>query len=1281
MDQRILLLISLFYILINLTNCVMDDLEQLPLEQEIELSLKNDSAYYRINIVNQEHTYLIIQTVSSYGDRYPMSISSSLDEIDDNPDFVSFQQLRGTEVIVVPKSYYKKSKNLYLHIYSKCILRFNLYATFTHKRILNYFNWQFNREYDNILYSNDYMGEFNKHISKMDYLYRISTELINSKGHIIIGIEHEYFVNFNIEYFIGDNSLYSSVVFLPRKFIIYPKDIETHCKNVNGECYLTIVISTTDDVIQKYTKLLYSINIKSEEPFPVLLPDNKPKRDLNIGKSISYFYFLKSTQYSVEVILNNNKGSGRMFAFSIRESEIDQLKNWSDIINSKDKKYHEFDINTGRILIGKIQSYMYFEVVVVGVISNDNSEGDSNDDETIYEYSLVYHKYFDYTKSSVSQFGMIEMLSNELVNGVLEQNTNKNLGLIDIGKRNMILFQYTIPKGIAQLDYEILYCDSCVVSTLHFNKFKDIKEDNILSFATYEYMYTSTASTLLISGNHHVSSESFEGTVLLIGVSCKEIEETNFTKFALGLYPIYENTRTQFHLLTSENYFHCNTLSNRFCYYLIPTYGYEQTEELIISISTSDDTPVTSAFIEVFIYNYEHGDFFINTKSTKKWKTMISQIKGNTNNYLSIGASYFNQKNSFIYVSFSEASRNIFDVHATFIKKCHKSLLNTNKKALMYVDKKHPKILTLPYIDSTVPSMENNIAGSEVVIKHLKGNGVIHIGNNPKHKCIPIDKGHSTITMIYKTLYTKNNDIHINTDSGLYFYVLFLTKPKEHLSLISSSKIHHFIYPFNTFPVMTYINNPSEEADTTFNILIKGLQNRELTSNYNWSLKGFLLNNDFINKRKGNEQLHPEFHKMVNGHYDSVSFRGTVLFKANDIQQYSTKYNKTLLIRYYDKNKQTIPEHLGNKNALVKVSAIKSNEFETPLPQYDYFYSQIQSPSNVHDASYNVYKLETIEHSNQYMYIEYSSCYGDSNFALKYTYVSSSDAKYSNDTDLEIINESTNYGKRSLLIKLKNNYKTLYIIIFPNTEKHSFPDTDPIHFVIKYYSFDKYYNYLYEMSPILNDTSLQYNKDEDNQIHLSWEAISDKMNEYGYGVHYHVRVYERNQFKYNNEIFSICLYNHPLLHSATSSTPSLTVDKLPKGEIYIHVVAHIPKENNFEEIIIAYTPISLVNGKVVHITTNTNDNSTRSRSKASSYFYISIGLVIIILILILLLLYMYKMIRQFQLNHMYQLIETRKQKGKINKHKPKVNAPPVVGSIPKNLSCIIEQDNNTSNNV
>ena len=112
-----------------------------------------------------------------------------------------------------------------------------------------------------------------------------------------------------------------------------------------------------------------------------------------------------------------------------------------------------------------------------------------------------------------------------------------------------------------------------------------------------------------------------------------QIEETNFTKFALGLYPIYENTRTQFHLLTSENYFHCNTLSNRFCYYLIPTYGYEQTEELIISISTSDDTPVTSAFIEVFIYNYEHGDFFINTKSTKKWKTMISQIKGNTNRW------------------------------------------------------------------------------------------------------------------------------------------------------------------------------------------------------------------------------------------------------------------------------------------------------------------------------------------------------------------------------------------------------------------------------------------------------------------------------------------------------------------------------------------------------------------------------------------------------------------------------------------------------------------------
>ena len=1259
-----MLMFIIMCIIVNICKCGLIVYKPLTLDKEIESEVSDGNAYYEV-IPNNERNYLIIQTANACGDRYTMYIASSKERTIYDYDFMSVTHIRGVEVLVIPQSYFKELNVIYLRIHSQSVLKFSIVATFTNTRVLSNFNWKFNKETSNVLYTNDFIGEFNAYITHMKYSYHIPLNVIDNSNHIIIGIEYEYFITININAYIGNYSVLSTNVYFPRKFILYPSDIKKKCSTMSSsECVLFIDVSISKEVIQQYHNVLYNINIKDEEPFPLLLPDNTPKRDLNIGNTIQYYYILKSAQHSVEIILNNNKGSGRMFAFSISDNEIQRINKWSDIITYyNDKQYHEYDINTNRIIINKIPNYTYYDIVIIGVISNDDYNNKEDHTESIYEYSIVYHKYYDYVNSPISHYGIIQLLSNEIVNAVIEQNTNTNVGVVDIGKRNIILFQYTIPKGVYKLFYDILHCNSCYLYTSHYQRYTDITDNNILSFERYDNIYTSISNEI---------SLLHEGNAMLIGVACSEIEDNNYTKFAIRLNPLYAHANTFLTLHSNENYLHCNTFinNNNTCNYALPVYTYDKTEELIISASTSNDVPISTVSISLMIYDYEYSDVLYKDSVHRKWTTRINQTKGNKNNYLIINSVYFNKKDSLLYITITENSHCIFDVHFTFIKRSHKSILTPNKKSLIFIDKSSSKLLSLPYITNN--NNNNNVTNqtttkpvSEIIIKHIKGNAILNINN----KRILLDQTHSVISMLYKPLYTRNNDIYIHSERGVCFYIIFNTKPKEQLSLISEGKVHQYIIPLNTFPIMTYIINPSEEYDTTFNIAIHGVSDLNINAYVNWELKGFLLNSYYITKRIGNSNLPPQYHSMINGYYDSIMmYKGVIQFKCNDIKQYNTQYNKTLLLRFYDKNNNhNIPLHLLNEYVFVNVVSLKTNEWDITLPQYDYFYSQIQSPSmngSSNNKAYNVYKLVTINAEHKYMYIEYSGCcHGRSNFAFKYEYtptICDNGSIYHNDTDVNIIEESTAYGKRSVILKLKNKVNTLYIIIFPDNEHHyTLNKTDSIHFVVKYYSFMNYNTTttLYEMVSIINDTSLYLTHEYNNKMHLKWNDVN---NVHITNVYYYIKVYEQNQFKYENEINSICLCGktHLLNVTTTLNKTFFVFDNFPQGDVYITVIARMIKENNFEENIIAYTPIRVVNGKVIGI------------KKRYGYTYMIIKCLYLIIVIVVggmicigVLLYIYKVIRTKQVkNTKYKGFNRGKRNGMMK-------------DVPKNLSWVIEKDN------
>ena len=198
---------------------------------------------------------------------------------------------------------------------------------------------------------------------------------------------------------------------------------------------------------------------------------------------------------------------------------------------------------------------------------------------------------------------------------------------------------------------------------------------------------------------------------------------------------------------------------------------------------------------------------------------------------------------------------------------------------------------------------------------------------------------------------------------------------------------------------------------------------------------------------------------------------------------------------------------------------------------------------------------------------------------------------------------------------------------------------------------------LYEMISIINDTSLYVTHEYNNKMHLKWNDVN---NVHTTNVYYYIKVYERNQFKYENEINSICLHNKaPLLNVITLNETFFVFDNFPKEDVYITVIARMIKENNFEENIIAYTPIRVVNGKVV--------GRLKERYGYTYKIVKCLYLIIVIgiggMICIGVLLYVYKLIRTKQVkNIMYKGFNRRKKDGMMK-------------DVPKNLSWVIEKDN------
>ena len=1105
-----------------------------------------------------------------------------------------------SELNIINK-YIHKNKNIYFILNGNYSKEFQLNFNLNLKNIFQnesvcmlYFSSYILNNNENLLENNILLNENIKNTfylsltSIQEVLYKYIVFDLNNYISIIMDLDNfikiEVLININKKLYKTINLFFSDII------IITPEDLKNNCYFFNdlNICEIYVTISLKKNKLNQFNnKSQIGITIKSNfyNNLPVIyLNSNSIKEDIIINNKIQYYYNNIKEGESGLITLNNKKGNGILIARIVPYNLTENNKNWQNRIELPNKNnYHlfkdilQYDINTNQIKLTKNDTKKCIKKnrcqLIIGVLNNNDNKDDNNN---YFEYSISFLKH----NEGNSQIG-IEINSFNSIQGVL-YNLNKYLKYI-----------YYIPENSKEILFD-LDCIKCEIKFLYKNQELKIK-NNKLILSNIEDLY-----------NNYIE----------IIISSKELENIFYTKFYFNIYPIYKNQKFPFKLINYE----FNSLCINECKFLIPLFKYKNIKEIIISISNKKGEKYKNSFqysIESYYYkNFEN--FYLNNQENDYYYNKIN-LTENKNNYFIIKTIINEDSFYYIQIKLNDIDKNnIYKIDFTYIKESQNFILISNKKNIYHLNNEINYIKLPNNLLSN--NLNNKINNSYVIFSHLNGIGYFELIKNnyflfnSEHKNIILTYNNYKNDNYYKIykLFEKDLFLNVNINMELNNNIYELIFGKNNYILLSN---------INSYPILFYIKLLNNIIN--YNITINLCLNFEYYNIFNFSVKGYVTNEKFINNKINNKNIPNEKIKKINSIYNIINNCSILIFNKKDINEFDID-NKILLLEInFEK------ENLIEDNIIIKVIALPNINNNYSIPQYEYFYSKIEN-------DINIYKLSILNKNDSNLYLEFiSNNYDEINYILKYNYDNINNISLKNENELNIIKEVNINRKKILFFKLLDNIKYLYIIIYFQ-KKNKIKNLNYF-FAIKYYSFQNNIQNYFE----INNKFLINKYLINNEIFLNWTKIN-KSNVNYYLIFYQKEKYENNNFNFlfnknniviNNNNFFVFNNNNIFNNYEINLIASFKEDKFIENLIYYEF----------------YKNKSLKNSYKIKI----------------NYFYFFL----IIICFIFIILYIYKIIRKLQVNNLYKLIINKKI---LNKNTNDEIIFELDKKFPQNLSFLID---------
>ena len=1091
--------------------------------------------------------------------------------------------------------------------------------------------------------------------------------ILNFFTQIIISVSFEQIGEISLTYTFDKNILddkgseRKKIIFhYSRNYIISDKEVRKNCivdekyyeNNIYENkyiCKLQIVINKKYNKNEKNEKFLLNLKVRMNNIKPVgYLNSNTLINGLILSGQFRYYYSNIRQNDSGYIALNHKKGIGLMYARIINKNTYDNGigEKWNGRIKlllkddiNKCKDCLIYDINTNEIVFTEehtknCNSDLRCQIII-GVTNVEDIPYELIEDN-VYEYSIYLIK----NNKEKKIFGNLQIKSNEYIQGILYENNA-------LPNKNKIIYNYLVPENTENIKYE-LQCKKCSLNLiLDNNKMQQNRnKDKIIKF-----------NSDIVQFPYENQINSYYNKIIQFEISTDEYEQNNYSIIFFKISIKYKGQTNNIILLNSES----NTICYINCEYLIPIYDYDKLASLTMSVSDINLTANLKVKLEFLIYD-SLNDYYSIMNNDKNIK--YEKIESNKNYIIYKPKKENKFKNIFIKAYINIINENekfdYYSVYFTYNKQSHKNyFLYPNRINLINIETNNAKVNNITkeikfpdyYLINNYQNKNKNDYSSIIKFKYIKGEGVVNLVTQnlylSKNVYMPyielknflFDYSHSFFQINYNHKSKMSKYIGINTKNDLYLYGTITTNVRYNINEIILGKSNYILYQYDSEPFILYIkiNNINEiQNDISINIKLEGL---EIYKKYEWYLTGYFIKSNSIIDVINIMDTKP----VSLGYHDDITNIGIIRFNKNDmINYYNTNHNLVLLIKLIDIKANELK---GAESIDIMVKAIpmsimpimptniKNNNEIFSIPPFEYYFSYL-------NENYNSYKLSLFNHHKMnYMSIELFFSSEKINFALMNDISSiSNNVLNFNDSNIKIVDERFQNGKRSLILLLKKEIKDIYLIIFNKDNNIN----DNIFYSFKYYYFSKEEyekgKYLYKNRFILNNNNIKLEKKNSGVYCISWEEIklleiNEKKGKIK--IDYYLKILNDDDINssglFKNYNSKNIIDEYHLINK--NQTELLDIHNLKNENIIINLIARFNELNGMENYVI-YEPLLIFN--------KPKDNKNNKKphvdtfEKSENLFIVFIKkiffILLILVIISIIILFIYKVIRRYQIN-------------------------------------------------
>ena len=1049
-----------------------------------------------------------------------------------------------------------------------------------------------------------------------------------------------------------------------KKIMLKAFDMQHICE-VNTICWVHLEVSyNSADNENKYLKeLLFQIEIVANAyQVPTYLPYGIIRHDAVYAFQYRYYYTTITNYNEGEIVLNFIHGSGTAIAKVVPYNHTDKDGNWNgrirlpvkeDIMNDNESSTNhllEFDYFNSKFVFNETilqKQNITCEhgcEIYIGVFAEDITMMIGT---PIYEFTI-------YIRNDDT---IVNLPLNENVFGSLKRTEKYNE------------YDYYTFKVFSHSS-KLLFDFSSSLCSLYINY-----GTSPPSYTNYNWYIDNTKrffelniSDTILSTN--MNNTSFYGNDFTIAISAKNLAGSYNAFYSFKTMDIINETDIPIIEIPSSKGEMCFISDNYDrCYFIISKREYDYVYKMYIYAKSEDHPDNANVELYANIVNmdyydgikgananpiYEHSNTFPN-ESRYMFSSKGNAIGNGVNGkYLCVDFYGFTS-DAYVLITLISDVKGRFMVMSTFHAPPMLGMLKPNADELVYLNTGFRTQYVIQGNDVYMVEIVHVLGEGDIKIIHNEtndsendinnDNGFYHLGETSKYKSIAfvLQSSYKKYLYIKALSYnTHHSTVDVDAHSHFLFYIRFYShNPNENLNEVSYGRSMLIVYDnthqlsqiSNMFPISLSIpidnTISSNDNDGYLEINVELRYNNTFIIPSFFELTGVITNENFILNRKANIEALPEVgattYKLF---YDESLGIATFLFNKQDINNYFTiSSTKIAYISLQPRIKATYT------SISVNTLALFSNEILT-IPNDKYYYSL----NTIKQGVQLKFKLNKLAYAHKVMSIEIAKV-GDVeiNFFLLKEHVTNehNSVIHLNNTNIRIIKDEFKYGKYYIdidieyFIKEGNDIKELVLGL--TSVKHNLQN-----YLIKYTTTENVNDNenvieLKEGKFQLENKGNKTTTITFNSVYVSGNHIRNVV------VIYTLKTYPIYSYANINEVYSIYLTQPPLkvYHyynntSLLNEMLSFEITDLPKGQIYLSLIAYIQyKDNNgnFKEELLSYEPMQHYKGSFLPFNTTIPLHNT------------VIFLITISMILFCIFLYCYRMIRRMHLQHVSETNE------------------------------------------